>query len=241
MKIKLILVTLQFTLLTILSSSAQNNTFFMGHVYSEDSISGEQTMIPFATLKISSVNNANKILAIRISGLNGGYDLKGFDTDSTYIIKVKAPGVREQSFVTKPNNGRVKSGNLSVHPMLKTEIKYKSPVEKQSFTEKDVSNDKTTSVANMLENIPGLTVENGEILTVDGGSVRLMMNGFNLNPDVYAKIKDLPASEVVKTMDYYNLTEFDGSAYDGILNIRITVGDEATAPDYKLVSLKKYK
>lgn len=241
MTTKTTLVALLLTLFTSLSASAQNNTFFMGHVYSEDSIAEKQIMIPFATLKIYSVNNPDKIVAIRITGLNGSYDLKGFNTDSTYIVKVKAPGLKEQSFVTKPNNGRVKSGNLSTHPKLATPSPYESPVKKQSYTAKDVSDDKDSSVAEMVAKIPGLTVENGEISTAEGGSVRLMINGFNPNPDLYAKIKDFPASEVVKTMDYYNLSEFDGSVYDGVLNIRIAVGNEATAPDYKLVSLKEYK
>lgn len=93
----------------------------------------------------------------------------------------------------------------------------------------------------MIAKIPDITLENDEITTADGGSVRLMINGFNPNPDVYAKIKDFPASEVVKTMDYYDLSNCEGSAYDGVLNIRIAVGNEATAPDYKLVSLKPYK
>ncbi len=238
---KSILIAFLLLVVTSLSASAQNNTFFMGHVYCEDSITEKQTMISFATLKIYSVNNPDKIVAIRISGLNGSYDLKGFDTDSTYIVKVKAPGLNDQSFVTKPNNGRVKSGNLSAHPKLATPTPYESPVEKQSYTAKDIADDKDISVAEMVGKIPGLTVENGEISTAEGGSVRLMINGFNPNPDVYAKIKDFPASEVVKSMDYYNLSEFDGSAYDGVLNIRIAVGNEATAPDYKLISLKEYK
>lgn len=240
MKAKSIFTALLLTALTI-SIQAQNTTFFAGHVYREDAASGKQTMIPFATLKFYHLNNPDKIIALRISGLDGSYDLKGFDTDNTYIVKVKAPGVEEQSFVTRPNNGRVKSGNLSAHTQLKTEKMVESLVQKQSFTVKDVSEDKDISVEKMVEKIPGLSVENGEILTADDGSVRLLINGFNPTPDVYAKIKDFPASEIVKSMDYYDLSNFNDTAYEGVLNIRIAVGNEASAPNYKLVSLKEYK
>ena len=227
--------------LTAISLSAQNSTFFNGNVYVEDSVSGKQTMIPFATIKISRINNPSKTLAVRISGLNGSYEIKGFDTDSTYIVTVKAPGVQTQSFVTKPNNGRFKSGNLSAHLRLEVNGTYGSPVKKQSFAPADVSVEKETTLVQMIAKIPGLTLENDEIATTDGGSVRLMINGFNPIPDLYTKIKDFPASEVVKTMDYHDLTKCEGSAYDGVLNIRIAVGNEATEPDYKLVSLKTYQ
>ncbi len=241
MKTRIMIMTLLLAFLTTLFVQAENKTFFAGHVYTEDSISGKQTMIPFATLKVYRLDSPNKIIALRISGLDGSYDLKGFDTDSTYIIKVKAPGIEEQSFVTKPNNGRVKSGNLSAHPKLKTASDYKSPVQKQSFSVKELSEDKNISVAQMVEKVPGLLLDDGEITTKDGGSVRLMINGFNPKSDLYNKIKDFPASEVVKGMDYYDLTAFDGLIYDGVLDIRIAIGNEASPPNYKLISLKEYK
>ena len=223
-----------------LSANSQNTTFFNGHVYTEDSVSEKQTMIPFATIKVSSINSPNKTIAVRIAGVNGSYDLKGLDTDSIYIVKVKAPDFAEQSFVTKPNNGRVKSGNLSAHLMLKAKPQYESTVKKQSFILSDISDDKQLSVVDMIGKIPELIIEDSEILTKKNGSVRLMINGFNHSPELYTKIKDLPASQVVKSMDYYDLSQAEGSVYDGVLNIHIKIGNEAASPDYKLVSLKAY-
>ncbi|MDD4727542.1 MAG: hypothetical protein PHN55_02175 [Dysgonamonadaceae bacterium] len=41
-------------------------------------------------------------------------------------------------------------------------------------------------------------------------------------------------------MDYYDLSDFEGYLYDGVLNIRLNAGDEAADPGFRAVSLMPY-
>jgi hypothetical protein len=198
-------------------------------------------MIPFATVQFYDVNNPSKTIATRISALDGSFDLKGFNTDNTYIVKVKAPGIEEQSFITRPNNGRVKSGNLSTNIRLQVNAKYVNPVKKQSFSPESISREKNLTIERMIQKLPNLELVDNDIMTQSGGSVRLMINGMNIDGSAFAKLKGFPVAGVVKSIDYYDLSSFDDSAYDGVLNIRLLKGKEAIAPDYKLISLKPYK
>ncbi|WP_129595376.1 hypothetical protein [Seramator thermalis] len=239
-KITISLALLIFVL-TTWTTYAQNSIFFAGHVYIEDDNTGKQTMIPFATVRFYDVNNPSKTLATRISALDGSFDLKGFSTDNTYIVKVKAPGIEEQSFITRPNNGRVKSGNLSTHTRLQVDKNYNNPVKKQSFSPESISGEKNMTIERMIQKLPNLEIVDNDIMTKNGGSVRLMINGMNIDGSAFAKLKGYPVAGVVRSIDYYDLSCFDDSAYDGVVNIRLLKGKEAIAPDYKLISLKPYK
>lgn len=239
MKTKNTLVALLLTILTINTVKAQNELYFDGYVYYEDSLE-KQTMIPFATIKLYEVSSPDKIVASSITAINGYYNIKGLDTYSKYIVKVSAPGINEQLFITRPNNGNIKTGNISTHTQLIVDKKYKSSIEKQSFTPDSFVDGKDLTIIKMIEMLPELEITNNDIMTKDGGSVRLTINGANQDASLFEQLKVLPVADVIKSMDYYDLSDFDDSLYDGVLNIRLTAGEEATPPSYRAISLMTY-
>ncbi|MDD2474899.1 MAG: hypothetical protein PHI32_03195 [Dysgonamonadaceae bacterium] len=188
MKTKLTLVALLLTIFTINTIKAQGELFFSGYVYFEDT-SENQITIPFATIKFYEVDNPNKIVAVAISQTNGGYVIKGLDTHNKYIVKVSAPEIEEQSFISRPNNGKIKSGNISVHTQLVVDEGYENPVEKQSFTPDTFEKNKDLTLVQMIELLPELEVISNDIMTKDGGSVRLMVNGFNSESTLFLNSK----------------------------------------------------
>jgi len=239
MKTKLTLVALLLTIFTINTIKAQGELFFSGYVYFEDT-SENQITIPFATIKFYEANNPDKIAAITISETNGGYKLMDLDTYNKYIVKVSAPGISEQSFISRPNSGKIKSGNISVHTQLVVDEGFENPVEKQSFSPDTFEKNKDLTLVQMIELLPELEVISNDIMTKDGGSVRLMVNGFNSESTLFSQLKDYPVVDLVKSMDYYDLSDFEGYLYDGVLNIRLNAGDEAADPGFRAVSLMPY-
>lgn len=239
MKTKITLVAMLLTIFTVNIVKAQSELFFSGYVFYEDS-SEKQIMIPFATIKFYEANNPDKIAAVAISETNGGFVIKGLDTHNKYIVKVSAPEIEEQSFISRPNSGKIKSGNISVHTQLIVDEGYENPVEKQSFTQDTFEDNKDLTLVQMIELLPELEVVSNDIMTKDGGSVRLMVNGFNSEATLFPQLKDYPVVDLVKNMDYYDLSDFEGSLYDGVLNIRLNAGEEALTPNFRAVSLKPY-
>lgn len=239
MKTKTTLLVLLLSILAISTVKAQSELFFSGYVYFEDS-SEKQIMMPFATIKFYEVNNPDKIAAVTISETNGGYKIMGLDTYNKYIVKVSAPGINEQTFISRPNSGKIKSGNISVHTKLVVDEGYKNPVEKQSFLPDTFEDNKDLTLVQMIELLPELEVVSSDIMTKDGGSVRVMINGFNSEAILFSQLKDYPVVDLVKSMDYYDLSDFEGSLYDGVLNIRLNAGEEALAPNFRAMSLKPY-
>lgn len=197
-------------------------------------------MIPFATIKFYELDNPDKIVAITISAINGSYAIKGLDTYSKYIVKVSAPGINEQTFISRPNSGKIKFGDISTHTQLVVDEGYENPVEKQSFTPDTFEKNKDLTLVQMIELLPKLEVVSNDIMTKDGGSVRLMVNGFNSEATLFSQLKDYPVVDLVKSMDYYDLSDFEGSLYDGVLNVRLNAGEEALAPNFRAISLKPY-
>lgn len=239
MKTKLTLVALLLTIFTTNTVKAQSKLFFSGYVFYEDS-SEKQIMIPFATIKFYEVNNPDKIAAVTISETNGGYKIMGLDTYNKYIVKVSAAGINEQTFISRPNSGKIKSGNISVHTQLVVDEGFENPVEKQSFSPDTFEKNKDLTLVQMIELLPELEVISNDIMTKDGGSVRLMVNGFNSESTLFSQLKDYPVVDLVKSMDYYDLSDFEGYLYDGVLNIRLNAGDEAADPGFRAVSLMPY-
>lgn len=240
MKTKITLVAMLLTILTINTVKAQSEFFFSGYVFYEDS-SEKQIMIPFATIKFYELDNPDKIVAVTISETNGGYKLMDLDTFNKYIVKVSAPGINEQTFISRPNSGKIKSGNISVHTQLVVDERYENPVEKQSFTPDTFEDNKDLTLVKMIELLPKLEVISNDVMNKDGGSVRLMVNGFNSEATLFSQLKDYPVVDLVKSMDYYDLSDFEGPLYDGVLNIRLNAGEEALAPDFRAISLEPYK
>ena len=238
MKTKITLVALLLTIFTINTVKAQSELFFLGYVYFKNSAE-KQIMIPFATSKFYELDNPDKIVAITISAINGSYAIKGLDTYSKYIVKVSAPGIDEQAFISRPNSGKIKFGDISTHTQLVVDEGYENPVEKQSFTPDTFEDKKNITIVQMIEMLPDLEIVNNDIMTKDGGSVRLMVNGFNLDVTLFTKLKDLPITDA-KCMVYYDLSNFEASLYDGVLNIRLNAGDEAADPHFRAISLLPY-
>ncbi|WP_352421991.1 hypothetical protein [Proteiniphilum sp.] len=241
MKTKGIFLSVLLGIAATFTIQSQNTTYFAGYVYSEGMESAKQTMIPFATITFFDINDPDKIVATRISDLSGGYSLKGFDTDNIYIVKVNAPGIAEQSFITRPNKGQFKSGNISTHTCLKVDGEYQDPVKRKTYSPDDFSGDNNFTIMKMIEQISGLEVDHDEVITQEGGSIRIMLNGMNLDGPVFAELKELPTEGAVKSMDYYDLSGFEKSAYDGVLNIRVAMGSDVQAPNFELMSLKPYQ
>ncbi len=234
------ILTLVILMATLFVAKAEGEYFYLSYVY-YSSTKSEREVIPLATVKYYDYDNPTKLMAVRITDFSGRYILRGLDVDKKYIVKVKAPNVKEQAFVTIPNKGKFPPGNLGTSTKLKVPADYQPMLSAKTYQPADFKN---LTVEQMINALPNVNVtEEGEILTDEDGAVKIMFNGFYNNKvvQIYPKVKDLPAEKVIKTLDLYNLSKQEGTAYDAVINIHVTFDEkEAKKPNCKLGCLPQY-
>ncbi|MBS9774970.1 MAG: hypothetical protein KGV59_07450 [Tenacibaculum sp.] len=215
----------------------KEDLFYAGYTYSQKA-DGSQDMIPFAMVKICEAENPESVIAVKITGLNGLYVVRNIDVEKSYIVKVTAPNIEEQQFQINPNNGRVKKYNISTNIELKVPTNYNTlNIVPKSF-ELSVF-EENTSLDEMISKLPMITIEDEEFLTNNGGTVKLWFNGAETTQDIYNKLKNYPASKIVKQVEYFDLSNIKDAVFDGILNINLKVGKGIAKPDYTLRSLRR--
>lgn len=214
--------------------------FFFGHVYYENA-SGEQTMLPFTTIKIYEESNPGTVKFVRFTGTDGSYRVDNIDISKTYIFTAYAPGLMEQSFLFQGYTKQPSfKGNVNTHMRLDIAEAFSTPVKKKSYTPKMLSADKKSKINDLIDKLPGIKYEDGDYITSSGGSVRIFVNGASVQSDKLSTF--LKASmKIVKTIEYYNLEKFGNSAYQGVIDIKMIVGDQVGPPNFKCHSMKHYQ
>ncbi|PVX51930.1 hypothetical protein C7377_0224 [Balneicella halophila] len=233
------LLTIIVLISVIIIGNAQQNDelYYMGHSYYEDA-NGVQHMVPFAVVKLCEVENPENVLAVRLSEAKGRYIIRNIDVEQEYILKVYAPNVKEQWFKVPRNNGRIKKYNINIDAKLEVPENYnEQTVSSQKFKPYDFN--KKTLLEQMILQLPMIEEEDGEFTTLNGGSVKLWLNGGEADMQTYEKIKNFRAKDLVEYMEYFNVSETENPIYDGVLNIMLKVGDRSEKPSWRLVPIKK--
>ena len=214
--------------------------YFFGHVYYEN-VSGKQIMLPFTTIKIYEESNPETVKFTRFAGTDGSYRVDNIDISKSYILIAYAPGLKEQSFLFQGYNKQPSfKGNLSTHMCLETSDGFSTPLKKKIFTPKILSINKKSKIKDLFDQLPCLKNEDEDYVTNNGGSVRIFVNGASVQPrELSVLFKS--SFKAVKSIEYYNLEKFGNSAYQGVINIILTAGEQVKPPKFKCQSIKIYK
>ncbi len=228
-----------FLVLLGMSLKAKENDelYYMGHSYYEDA-NGVQHMIPFAVVKLCEVENPENVLAVRLSEAKGRYIIRNIDVEQEYILKIYAPNIEEQWFKVPRNNGRIKKYNINIDAKLEVPKNYnEQTVSSEKFKPCDFN--KKILLEKMILELPMIEGEDGDFSTLDGGSVKLWLNGGEADIQTYKKLKNFKSKDVVEYMEYFNLSNTEVPIYDGVLNIMLNLGDRAEKPSWRLVPIKR--
>lgn len=231
--IALFTLCISFSLHTV----AQTNIWINGYTYTEEQ--GKQIMVPFATISVYDYPKTDELKYFTMSGTKGNYSIRPYDYKKQYHFVVEAAGYKSKEFnlkeIPEMNNGKVFSGNCTVHILLEKA----SPIDKADSTKLITYNreelekkGETKSVPDLLNAIPGIRKEGNDWITSkDEGSVCLLLNGTILTAQMLSKFYELPMS-VVSAIEYYQLPK--GGIYEAAINIVLSAGKQASAPDYIL-------
>lgn len=207
-------------IMATLSSAFAQKLHINGYVFNMED--GNPTGIPFATVYYYDKEDQNKLEYFQFTDITGRYDLGEDVKSQDYFVKIVAPGfkMRSRDIVGLPQTFK---GNLTLHYKLEKDVIYN--FNKKIFTVKELKPEQGLNLIDLVCMLPGVIKDDsGNILTEDGGSVRLLLNGRTMRKDI-SKLSQMPLI-VVDNIEYYDLDDCDGSLYQGVINIILTVGDK---------------
>jgi len=230
------IIVFSLALIIGLKSYSQSKIWIYGHVY-ENGKNDKQGLIPFATISYYSYENQSELNYSTMSGPTGNYLIKPYNYKAKYHAVVEAPGYKTIFFNLKeiPEvwNGNPFSGNASVNIcMVRDSTKMEEFISPREYTIKQLKKQyKIKTFKDLIEQISDVKIDGMDLLTQQGGSVRIFVNGAGVTSEICKEIYELPVS-IISKLEYYNLPK--GGLYEGALDIILNVGNVEKAPSYIL-------
>jgi hypothetical protein len=193
-----------------------------GRVFEKTSVEKAEA-IPFATVYYCDIDNADKIEYVGFTDLGGNYDIGKNVAVKSYHVKIEAPGyvAREKRVGNLPKDVK---GNLTLHFEMKPEGNAAYNV--KTYEPSELSSGKKPNVLEVIAKVPEVYKDDaGNLMTLKGGSVKLLLNGAGMNIPDMSKLEKLPY-QAVKGIEYYDLGD-DHPMYQGVLNLVLNAGDQA--------------
>lgn len=167
--------------------------------------------------------------------INGDFFVTGLETNATFMLRTSYLGYAQLGKVVTTKNVPVSVGTLVIEPKSKlldevvVEGQKTPVVQKGDTTEMSASAYKVNTDANaqdLVQKMPGVTVENGTVKAHGEEIKRVMLDGKNFfGEDASMALQNLPA-EVVDKVQIYNkmsdqaeFTGFDDGNSSKVLNI----------------------
>ena len=204
-------------------SKAQNLTI-NGYIFCEDSSKVEA--IPFATVRYYDYKDPKKLEYIDFTDLSGQYNLGQHVAQRDYHIEIEAPGYqkREKNIGKLPKSYK---GNMTFHFKLhKDQTPLAAPI---SYAVDKMTGAKT--LIDVIRQIPAVDkIEGTDVLSKDGGTIRVLVNGFTFNAEKLSQLSQFPI-DVLNDVQYYDLKKYN-TIYNGVINLVLLEGDMAGAPNF---------
>lgn len=203
-----------------------------GTVYFLDKDSVKKA-IPFAMVSVYFPAEGGKLAYVTMADRFGYFDIRQFDYTKTFNIVAEAPGFAPDTLKNIKiretwSDGRPVKGNVS-HFLGVTKMDEKplpKPYSMKAYKESEI---KVTSDAGgwegLIRSVPGLKVEDGELVTANGDAVRIKINDAEMPAEIRKYFTYLPCF-MVSSVELYTLAP--GGAYGAVLNIVGTIGQRAT-------------
>lgn len=195
-----------------------------GYIFCDDSV--EVEAVPFATVKYYSYKDPGKLEYIDFTDLSGKYDIGQNVKQKEFHIEISAPGYQKRG-KNIGNLPKTFKGNMTLHfRMHKSQEPLDTPI---SIDINEMKGVKTLTDA--ILQVPVVEkIEGNDVVSIDGGTIRVFINGFTFSADKLDMLSQFPI-EALKDVHYYNLLKYN-TMYDGVINLILTDGEMAGAPDF---------
>lgn len=200
-----------------------------GTVYFIDD-DGEKYAIPFATVSVYDKDDRDKLVYYVMADRFGHYRIPKYDYTKSFYYVLEAPGfvpkgeyVDELPTVRKWDNNKPLTGNYSISfEVGRDSLAPKSPYSLKVFDAaslKEAANPE--SLLDLVGAVPGIKYEGGELLTTDGGAVRLKITDGEVPSEMWSYLSMVPCL-LIEELELYTLPE--GGAFDAVVNVVGSIG-----------------
>lgn len=207
-------------LLSAMTVNAQK-IWINGYVF--EKTGNEAVAVPFATVYYCNIDDHQKVEYVGFTDLSGKYDIGNNVAVNDYFVKIEAPGyeTKEKRLGKLPKSFK---GNLTLHFGLSPKSD-KAIVAAKTYTPQDLSSEKVDALELLLK-VPGVKQDRfGNLRTSSDGSIKLLLNGFEVKTNDLSSLKEVPY-RTVSRIEYYDLSA-GTSIYKGVVNISLAIGDQA--------------
>lgn len=222
------------TLLFMFNSTmnAQGTTAIYGFVVEKDSTAMTGVRgIPFCTVKYCDINDHNVVEYMGVTDLRGFYNLGENIPIKNYHVVIEAPGY---DTISKDMGNFPTQELLTLHFEM-TRSGSVPVAARQCYSLPYLKIQKKQKLSEAVTLIPGITVdEYGNMLTEEGGSVKILLGGQNVPFTDLAQFDEIPTS-YVSHFEYYDITDFN-TVYSGIVNIVLTTGQNTELTEKPFVT-----
>ncbi len=211
--------------LSCLNAGAQNNSL-------QGIIKDEKTLSPLekVTIELHATSDSSRLLAA-LTNTNGSFNLNKINSGNYYIM-IKAvsyePVIIDSLNLDNNNNIDIgviilKAAINTLQPVVisATQNLFRNTIDKQVFKADQFINAKGGTALDVIKNLPSVSVNSFNELTVRGSpGVQVMLNGKLVQGDIDAILNQIPANNI----DNIELitapsAKFDANGKAGIINI----------------------
>lgn len=194
---------------------------------------GVEKAIPFAMLSVYEKSKGGELAYVSMADRFGHYAIKQYDYTKAFTYVVEAPGFTPDTVVidklpTKWKDGTPVKGNLTTNFELKRASgeRLVKPYSLKAYKESEI---KVTSDAGgwegLIRSVPGLKVEDGELVTATGDAVRIKINDGEMPSEIRKYLVYMPCL-MVSDIEVYTLAP--GGLYGAVVNIVGTMGQRTS-------------
>lgn len=202
-----------------------------GTVYFTDDDSVKKA-IPFAMVSVYDPADGGRLAYVSMADRFGHFAIRQFDYTKAFDYVAQAPGfipdtLKNIKIRETWSDGRPVKGNVSHFFGLKRADgkPLAKPYSMKAYKESEIQ---ITSDAGgwegLIRSIPGLKMEDGELVTADGDAVRIKLNDAEMPAEARKYFKHFPCF-MVSAVEVYALAP--GGLYGAVVNIVGTVGQRA--------------
>lgn len=204
------------------------------YVVLKGKVTDSTTKVPvgYATI-ILYLNDTTRVKEL-LSEETGNFVIAGLKAAS-YKLVVTSVGYRQHAQILKLDK---QSGNVSVNvPLAKSSVRLTGITVKANrnlissfgggfqFNPRDASVNKTGSAADLLGQVPGVTVEDNSDIKLKGSPVRVMVNGKLINlsgQELQNYLKSIDAARIVNvTVNTNPSAKYDAATSGGLIDIQL--------------------
>ncbi|MGN0029085.1 MAG: hypothetical protein ACI35Q_05060 [Marinilabiliaceae bacterium] len=194
---------------------------------------GVEKAIPFAMVSVYDKSKGGELAYVSMADRFGHYVIKQYDYTKAFTYVVEAPGFIPDTadvdkLPTKWKDGSPVKGNVTTNFELKRQgdSRPPKPYSLKAYKESEI---KVTSDAGgwegLIRSVPGLKVEDGELVTASGDAVRIKVNDGEMPAEIRKYLVYMPCF-MVSDIEVYTLAP--GGLYGAVVNIVGSIGQRTT-------------